>query len=459
MPQCIELERRIVYFIMMHYASVALERVRGFRDIYPEESEPRKLIFSVSERSSEAFGFKKIEMPSVELLDLYRIKSGDELVSQCFSFEDKGGRQLTLTPEATPTVVRMLTARKDLSRPVKWYSFQKYWRYEEPQAGRQREFYQFNADIFGPSSAEVDAEVIGLASFILNGLGLKGHYRILLNDRSIMERILRENGINDFQKAFPLIDKFKKTDRDQFERDLSQLGMHESRVRKFCDLLERETPVEEAAEVLRAVIRYDEDDEEVRRFIKLSKLLPAYSSDTFFFDMSTVRGLAYYTGVVFEAFDIEGRFRSILGGGRYDSLAELYAGQSVPAIGFGMGDVILELVLRQLGLLSGKRREQRFYIASPDMSYYTSAVEIATQIRSDGIPASLNISDRNMGAQLKEANKEGATDLIVLGKQELDNHTVTWKHLVTGKQTVLRLDEFLDLLKNRGNQDIAFPSN
>lgn len=442
---------------MMHYTGVALERVRGFRDIYPEESEPRKLIFSVSERASEAFGFKKIEMPSVELLDLYRIKSGDELVSQCFSFEDKGGRQLTLTPEATPTVVRMLTARKDLSRPVKWYSFQKYWRYEEPQAGRQREFYQFNADIFGPSSAEVDAEVIGLASFILNGLGLRGNYRILLNDRSIMERVLRENGINDIQSGFAVIDKFKKTEREQFERDLSALGMQENRIKKFCSLLEQETPVEKAHEVLKSVIRYDQNDQSISRFNKLSKLLPAYSKDTFFFDMSTVRGLAYYTGVVFEAFDVGGKFRSILGGGRYDNLAELYSGQSVPAIGFGMGDVILELLLRQLGLLSVQKREQRFYIASPDMSYYMSAVEVASQLRTCGIPASLNISDRNMGAQLKEANKEGATDLIVLGKQELENNTVTWKQLSTGKQVVLRQDHFLKMLKDRGNRDLSFP--
>ena len=136
---------------MLHYLPVALERVRGFRDIYPEDSEPRKRIFEVSEKAAEVFGFRKIEMPSVEHMDLYRIKSGDELVSQCFTFQDKGGRQITLTPEATPTVVRMMTARKDISRPVRWYSFQKYWRYEEPQAGRQREFYQFNGDIFGPS--------------------------------------------------------------------------------------------------------------------------------------------------------------------------------------------------------------------------------------------------------------------------------------------------------------------
>lgn len=444
---------------MLHYLPVALERVRGFRDIYPEESEPRKRIFEVSEKAAEVFGFRKIEMPSVEHMDLYRIKSGDELVSQCFTFQDKGGRQITLTPEATPTVVRMLTSRKDIPRPVRWYSFQKYWRYEEPQAGRQREFYQFNGDIFGPSSAEVDAEVIGLAAFILNNLGLKGHYRILINDRSIMERVLLENGIKDVTKAFAIIDKFKKTDRDQFFLDLEELGMPKDRILDFCKMLEQVTPIELSESVIRNVIHYGDNDSQIQRFLRLSKILPAYSPETFFLDLSTVRGLAYYTGVVFEAFDVEGKFRSILGGGRYDNLAQLYSGQNIPAVGFGMGDAILEMLLKHKGLFGYDKKEQKFYVATPDMTYYPSAVKLATKIRSNGIPAHLNINERNMGMQLKEANKEGATDLIVLGKQEFESNNLTWKKLDSGKQISITYDAFLDLLTKHGIGEVVFPDS
>jgi histidyl-tRNA synthetase len=436
---------------------VALERVRGFRDIYPEDSEPRKRIFEVSEKAAEVFGFRKIEMPSVEHMDLYRIKSGDELVSQCFNFLDKGGRQITLTPEATPTVVRMLTSRKDIPRPVRWYSFQKYWRYEEPQAGRQREFYQFNGDIFGPSSAEVDAEVIGLAAFILNGLGLKGHYRILINDRYIMEYILRENGIKDIAKAFTIIDKFKKTPSDQFSLDIEELGMPKDRIGHFCEMLENLTPIEQAEAVIQGVIHHNGSDSQIQRFVRLSKILPAYSPGTFFLDLSTVRGLAYYTGVVFEAFDVEGKFRSILGGGRYDNLAELYSGQKIPAVGFGMGDAILEMLLKHKGLFAYTKKEQKFYVATPDMAYYTPAVILANEIRSNGIPAHLNINDRNMGMQIKEANKEGATDLIVLGKQEFEAGNLTWKKLGSGEQVSITYDSFIDILRSRGFGEADFP--
>jgi histidyl-tRNA synthetase len=442
---------------MLHYLTVALERVRGFRDIYPEDSEPRKRIFEVSEKAAEVFGFRKIEMPSVEHMDLYRIKSGDELVSQCFSFLDKGGRQITLTPEATPTVVRMLTSRKDISRPVRWYSFQKYWRYEEPQAGRQREFYQFNGDIFGPSSANVDAEVIGLASFILNGLGLKGNYRILINDRYLMERILKENGIKDDTKAFSIIDKFKRTDRDQFLLDLEELGMSKDRVDDFCKMLEGLTPIEQSEGVIQNAIHDGDNDPHVQRFISLTKILPAYSSDTFFLDLSIVRGLAYYTGVVFEAFDVEGKFRSILGGGRYDNLAELYSGQKIPAVGFGMGDSILELLMKHKGLFDYSKKKQKFYVATPDSAYYSPAVILATEIRSNGIPAHLNLNERNMGMQIKEANKEEVTDLIILGKQELETGSLTWKKLDSGRQISITYDSFLDILTNRGSGEVNFP--
>ena len=192
-----------------------IEKIKGFRDHYPEDMEIRNYFFKKITDLTENFGYRRIDFPSLEPLDLYRLKSGTELVNQTFSFVDKGGREVTMIPEATPSTVRLLTARKDLPRPIRWYSFPKVWRYEEPQEGRFREHYQFNADMFGIDSEEADAEIIGLASSILDYLGLSGVYEININDRFLMEYILKDLGIENIQEAFSIIDKYKKLDKAQ----------------------------------------------------------------------------------------------------------------------------------------------------------------------------------------------------------------------------------------------------
>lgn len=271
---------------------MVIEKVRGFRDIYPDEAEPRKKIFAVSENLAELFGFSKIEMPSVESLDLYRTKSGDELVSQCFSFRDRSGREISLTPEATPTVVRMLTSRKDISKPVKWYSFQKFWRYEEPQSGRQREFYQLNADIFGPNSPLADAEVIGLAASILDKLGLNGKYRILLNDRLIMDSLLKSYNITDISKAFAVIDKYRKISTEEFVAKMKEIGFSGGDIKSLLEYLDKQVPIDEAYDFFTDSISERTDRVAVSRFLDLLRILRKYSNDSFYVDLSVVRGLA-----------------------------------------------------------------------------------------------------------------------------------------------------------------------
>ena len=219
---------------------MTFERLRGFRDLYPEDAEPKSWALSVAQEIARSFGFRMIDIPSLESLDLYRLKSGDELVGQTFSFTDKGGREVTMVPEATPSVVRMLTARKDIPRPVRWFSIPKIWRYEEPQSGRLREHMQFNADIFGVDTPEADAEIIGLAATILDGLNLQGDYDIRINDRKLMENLLHKLDINNISETFSIIDRFRKTGHDDFSSMLRQSGIPDRTVSDIVSILEHQ---------------------------------------------------------------------------------------------------------------------------------------------------------------------------------------------------------------------------
>lgn len=425
---------------------VAMEKVRGFRDVYPEEGEPRKRIFEMAERSAVSFGFRKIELPSVEHLDLYRAKSGNELVDQCFSFVDRGGRELALTPEATPTVARMIGSRKDLPKPIRWYSLQKYWRYEEPQSGRQREFYQLNADIFGPDSPEADAEVASLACTILNDLGLEGYYDLLINDRILMDHLLISFGISDKLAAFALVDKFRKMERSEFERALEDMGLSSDKVQTFVDLLENRVPLASVSSLLEREEFREIPSEVKERLVTLSEILISTGLKNAFIDLSVVRGLAYYTGMVFEVFDRGRKFRSILGGGRYDGLVELYSGVRIPATGFAMGDATLELLLKDAGKFMPESPQRSFYIACPNKSNYTKVSELAALIRAEGFQVMTDVSGKTFSAQVRDADREQCTDLLVLGDRELQSESITVKNLSSGKQVTMSRTEFMNSL-------------
>jgi histidyl-tRNA synthetase len=327
----------------------------------------------------------------------------------------------------------MLTSRKDISRPVKWYSFQKFWRYEEPQSGRQREFYQLNADIFGPNTPLADAEVIGLAASILDKLGLNGKYRILLNDRLIMDSLLRSYNITDTSRAFAVIDKYRKINADEFIAKMKEIGLSRDDVKSLVEYLDRQIPIDQAHDFFTDSITERTDREAVNRFLDLLRILKKYSNGTFYVDLSVVRGLAYYTGVVFEAFDNKRKYRSILGGGRYDDLANLYSGQNIPAVGFGMGDLILEMLMKETGTLTQKK-PRTFFVVVTSGEYIEKAVEITNQIRSLGIICSFDTSEKQFSAQMKEANRLGCSDTIIIGQKEIEENSYTWKHMDSGKQ-------------------------
>lgn len=421
------------------------ESLRGFRDIYPEDAEPRDSMLSTVKKVARSFGYQIIDFPSVEPLDLYRIKSGDELVSQTFSFTDKGGREVTLIPEATPSVVRMLTAKKDLPRPVRWFSLPKIWRYEEPQSGRLREHVQFNADIFGIDTPEADSEIVGLACTILDSLGLAGNYEIRINHRKMMDEILKTLGVEDIPRVFGIIDRFRKIDRQDFLGLLHEAGVNDTSASIIEKLAASRVKAEDSVAFIGEFMEISgELKESLDRVISTIRMISHYTSSAVVMDFSTVRGLSYYTGLVFEAFDIRGELRAILGGGRYNGLSSLISGQDIPAIGFGMGDVVLELLLKRSGLWRKNEAGTRYYICTASDDAEEASLKLSIDLRRKGFEVIRDMGRRSLSAQLKSASANGCNFAIILGSKEVSSGSVTLRNMLDGKQETKRIENFLN---------------
>ncbi len=407
-----------------------LQKLKGFRDIYPEKMRARRIVFDRINSTARSFGFHEIDAPSVELLDLFRVKSGEEIVKQTFSFVDKGGREITLIPELTPTVARMLASRKDLVKPVKWFSFPKMWRYEEPQSGRLREFYQFNADIFGISGIEADAEILALAMEILDSLGLEGKYVMRVSDRILMENFLRGIGVERIEETFRVIDKREKISEDEFIASLEKVA-GEDAASRINEALSIKGTVDD-------VVGKMDAGERGETLLRLQELLDAYGK-RITFDLSIVRGLAYYTGIVFEAHDAKGEFRAILGGGRYDNVVELFGGPHTPAVGFGMGDAVLELIMKREGVWPEEKIEVDYFVAIIK-GFRSEAIRVASILRRKGYSVDIDLSNRGIGKQMKYANRINAKKAIIVG-EEIKRGEVVVKDMETGEQRNVRVEE------------------
>ncbi|MGC9137473.1 MAG: histidine--tRNA ligase [Thermoplasmata archaeon] len=417
-----------------------LRKLRGFREIYPEEMVARARIFNTMRYVSRIFNFKEIDTPSVEPLDLYRLKSGEEIVSQTFSFVDKGGREITLVPEITPTVARMVAQRKNMPKPIKWYSIPKLWRYEEPQSGRLREFYQYNADIFGIWTIEADAEVIALAQAILESLGLRGKYLMRISDRNLIESILLRYGVKDTEGALRLIDKMEKIGEERFREEFEKIT-REIDIMDFIKIKGRSSML---MEKLQGLV----DDEILQKLQLLEEYLQVYDYGDFQYDLSIVRGIAYYTGIVFEAHDFRGELRAILGGGRYDNVVSLFGGEKVPAVGFGMGDAVLEILMKRENLWPSVDESPDYYIAIQGNNRIY-AIKIARIIREKGKVAEVDMGGKSLSNQLKYAHKIGAKNAIIVGDEETRENMVTVKELESGKQFRLTIQEFERMLNGK----------
>ena len=430
---------------------MTFERVRGFRDHYPEDMMPRKKIFKVAEESAESLGFKKVDFPSLEYLDLYRLKSGEELVGQTFSFVDKGGREVTMIPEATPSVVRMITARKDLIKPIRWYSLPKIFRYEEPQAGRYREHYQFNADIFGTDSPEADAEIIGLAGMILDGLGLDRRYELRISSRPLLESILDSVGCRNVPAAFGVIDRFRKIGRDEFFSEMSTTGIDTDHTSLLYSMISHTVEPGKIHDVTGGLTSASVGVE-ISRLQYIADLVSRMILSTVKIDLSIVRGLAYYTGVVFEAYDVMGKHRAILGGGRYDGLAALMSEQDIPAVGFGMGDAVIELLMKEEGKWVYANEKPLFYVCCTRLESKRYAFSVSSEVRSGGGETIDDLSNRGLSAQLRNAAGEKCDYAVIVGEREEKSKTATFRNLVSGEQKEIeygKIGQYVRTLKDK----------
>lgn len=411
-----------------------IDRLRGFRDLYPEDMEPKDCFLQTAKSVARSFGYSMVDYPSIEPMELYTEKSGEELVGQTFSFTDRGGRRVTLLPEATPSVMRMITSRKDIPRPVRWFGIPKIWRYEEPQSGRLREHFQINADLFGPDSADADAEIISLASTILQRSGLEGKFEIRLNNRELMDQILKSSGVSQTGNALNLIDRFHKMEESEFIEAFSALSDSDSMVNAMVELLKAKMDVKRLAEVVAQKMPGLDMTTTIERIRRTVDIVSGYTGVLPVIDLSIVRGLSYYTGIVFEFVDSDGNFRSILGGGRYNKLSTLFSDQEIPAIGFGMGDVVVELMLRKNNMWKSNEPENSAYMISVNSTGFDECQNIARMLRENGFRTRVDLSGRSLTNQIRSASSSGYRFTLILGEIELKNREISIKDMKSGKQ-------------------------
>ncbi|WP_254272396.1 histidine--tRNA ligase [Haloarcula marina] len=417
------------------------DRVKGFRDFYPEEMQARRWVMDTIEGVATRYGFREIGTPALEPTEMYVDKSGEEIVEELYHFEDKGGRDVALTPELTPSVARMFVEKQQaLSKPVKWVSTRPFWRYEQVQQGRFREFYQTNVDIFGSSDPAADAEILAVAVDMLTDLGLADEdFEIRVSHRDILSGLLESFDADvDTREAIRTVDKRAKIDREEYLDDLYSAGLSYDQAETFDDLLQsgeeeldaladRSEAVADAVSNLRAVLDATADFG-VRDAITLS--------------LTTARGLDYYTGVVFECFDSTGEVsRAVFGGGRYDDLIEGFGGQPTPAVGFAPGHATLQLLCQRAGVWPEEELSTDYYVLQVGDTRATAA-RIARDLREKGHVVETDVADRSFGAQMGYADGINAETVVIVGEQDLANDEVTLKEMDEGEQISVPVAEF-----------------
>ncbi len=409
-----------------------IQAVKGTREFYPEEMALRNYLYAKAGAAAKAFGYQEWDAPFLETIDLYAAKSGEELVKeQSFVFNDRGGDPITLRPELTPSLARMIAARQgQLAFPVRWWSFGPFWRYERPQKGRTREFFQWNIDMLGVNSPEADAELIAIAATFLKSVGLTPEMAtIFVNNRRLMDAqfdalgILPENRL----AVSGMVDRRPKMTPEAWDAYALENGLTQPQL----DGLKK---------ILANYQLWQENDELVRLFKALDALgVREYVK----FDPNIMRGLLYYTGTVFEAFDLSGSVRrAILGGGRYDNLLADVGGDPLSGVGFAMGDVVIGIILQEKGLLPA-------FVPSPapvlvtvfDESLWMDSFTLATELRAAGMKVLTYPEPAKLPKQFKFADRMGIRVVTVIGPDEAASGKVTVKNLANSTQETIERSE------------------
>ncbi|MFI5317276.1 MAG: histidine--tRNA ligase [Myxococcota bacterium] len=397
----------------------------GFRDFFPGDLGVRRWIESAWHRASKNAGFEEIDGPVLESLELFTAKSGPEIATQLYAFTDRGGREVALRPEMTPTLARMVAARgAGLPKPIKWYSVPEFYRYEKPQRGRLRAFYQWNVDVFGSDEPAADAEAIAVALDALRWLGLSSDDVVVrISDRRFIARALRELEVSESDEAevLGLVDKLER-DRDAGQRLDDKLGARRAdAIRALCS----EYPLASAPEV-GAVI------DAARDFGVTTPIAP---------DFRIVRGLAYYTGPVWEIFDRGRELRSLAGGGRYDKLVGALGGPELSALGFGMGDAVLGELLAEKKLVPKTQARVEVAVIAVTPALAREARRIVATLRARGVAAETPYGAPKLAKALKAADAAGAARAVIVGPDEWKDGNVVVRDLASGSESVTRVAE------------------
>ena len=415
-----------------------IKTVKGTREFYPEQMFLRNFIFSKVRAASQLFGYQEWDGPFIETIDLYAAKSGEELVKkQSFTFEDRGGELVTLRPELTPSLARMIAAKQgELTFPVRWWSFGPFWRYEQPQRGRTREFFQWNIDMLGVNSPEADAELIAVGATFLRSVGLSSERALIyVNNRRLMESEFDALGIAADKRldVSNLVDRRTKMDADKWDTYALELGLTQSQLDGLKDILGN-------------FELWKKSDELTRLFAALDAL---GVSEYVKFDPNIMRGLLYYTGTVFEAFDTSGSVkRAIFGGGRYDNLLADVGGQPISGVGFAMGDVVIGIILQEAGLLPEfDPSPAQVFVTVFDESLWLESYKLAGELRSAGINAMVFPEPTKLPKQFKFANKMKMQVVVTIGPDEMENGQVAVKDYSSGEQVVVARDTVVDEIR------------
>jgi len=406
-----------------------IQTVKGTREFYPEQMALRNFIYEKVRAASRAFGYQEYDGPFIETIDLYAAKSGEELVKkQSFTFEDRGGDLVTLRPELTPSLARMIAAKQgELTFPARWWSFGPFWRYEQPQKGRTREFFQWNIDMLGVNSPEADAELIAVAATFLRSIDLDPtQATIFVNNRRLMEAEFDKLGVAPEMRldVSNMVDRRSKMEPAKWDAYVLDSGLSQAQLNGLKSVLGNRD-------------LWKQSEELTRLFSALEAL---GVSDYVQYDPNIMRGLLYYTGTVFEAFETSGSLkRAILGGGRYDNLLADVGGQPLSGVGFAMGDVVMGIILQEKGLVPE-------FVPSPasllvtvfDESLWMNSLELTAQLRSAGLNVMSYPEPTKLPKQFKFADKMKMKIALVLGPEEVEKGLVVVKNLVSGEQVQVK---------------------
>jgi histidyl-tRNA synthetase len=413
-----------------------VKTVKGTREFYPEEMAVRNWLYEQLQVVSNSFGYQEYDGPFLEKIDLYAAKSGEELVKkQSFVFEDRGGEEVTLRPELTPSLARMVAQKqRGLTYPLRWWSFGPFWRYERPQKGRTREFFQWNADLIGADSPEADAELVAICVNFFRRVGLSPEQvEIAVNDRQLVDSELGKIGVNQELKPviIRLVDRRDKMPADAWDAFALESGLTQAQLDGLKTML--------------ANADLWKNSENLSHFFAALKWMGV--DDYVRFDPQIIRGLDYYTGIVFEARDRDKEGRAILGGGHYANLVGAVGGDPLPGVGFAMGDVMVTLVLKKYGCVPPLAKSPLQVLTTIfDPESMDKSFALAQELRDGGIRAASYLEFAKLPKQLKYADRIGAGFATIIGPDEAAQGLVTIKDLQTRSQVTVPQSELLSQL-------------